>query len=67
MPRKLGQFDYDQIKERHNVAASATAWKGLAELAEELGYRSRSDLIEAIGRRKLRLEIMNDENQAENK
>ena len=50
MPRISGQFDYDEIKQRHSVHATDTAWARLETLAKELGYRSRSDLIEAIGR-----------------
>jgi hypothetical protein len=38
---------------QHNVMVGPTAWAGLEEIARELGYKSRSDLLEAIGRREV--------------
>lgn len=57
MPRLTGQYDYDERKDQHSIMASATAWERLGTLAKQLGYRSRSDLIEAIGRDRLKIEI----------
>ena len=52
MPRQKGvPADWDEIKERHNIMLGPTAWSGLEAIAKELGFKSRSDLIEAIGRR----------------
>ena len=57
MPRVKGvPADRDEIKERHNVMVSPSGWEGLNAIAKELGYKSRSDLIEAVGRREVRLE-----------
>jgi len=57
MPRVKGvPADRDEIKERHNVMVGPSAWAGLEAIAKELGYKSRSDLIEAIGRREVKLE-----------
>lgn len=57
MPRVKGvPADRDEIKERHNVMVSPSAWEGLDVIAKELGYKSRSDLIEAVGRREVKLE-----------
>jgi hypothetical protein len=57
MPRVKGvPADRDEIKERHNVMVSPSAWEGLDAIAKELGYKSRSDLIEAVGRREVKLE-----------
>lgn len=54
MPRQKGvPSDWDEIKERHNIMVGPTAWAGLQAIAQELGYKSRSDLIEAIGRREV--------------
>ena len=47
MPR---QRDHDEQKDRHNIMASSKAWNGLEKLAKKFGYRSRSQLIESIGR-----------------
>lgn len=56
MPRVKGvPADRDEIKERHNVMVSPSAWEGLDAIAKELGYKSRSDLIEAVGRREVQM------------
>jgi len=52
MPRQKGvPADWDEMKERHNIMLGPTAWAGLEAIALELGYKSRSDLVEAIGRK----------------
>jgi hypothetical protein len=48
--------DWDEIKSPRNITITPTAWEGLEALAIEHGYKSKSDLIEAIGRRKLKIE-----------
>ena len=54
MPRERGvPADRDEIKLRRGVMVTPTAWSGLTALAKKLGYKSRSDLIEAIGREEL--------------
>ena len=56
MPRVKGvPADRDEIKERHNVMVSPSAWDGLDTIAKALGYKSRSDLIEAVGREEVEL------------
>ena len=56
MPRQKGvPADWDEIKERHNIMVGPSAWDGLKAIAQELGYKSRSDLIEAIGRREAKV------------
>ncbi|BAU15934.1 CopG domain protein DNA-binding domain protein (plasmid) [Leptolyngbya sp. NIES-3755] len=61
MPRVKGvPADRDEIKERHNVMVSPSAWEGLDTIAKELGYKSRSDLIEAVGRREVKLEKLDE-------
>jgi hypothetical protein len=56
MPRVKGvPADRDEIKDRHNVMVSPSAWEGLDAIAKELGYKSRSDLIEAVGRKEVDL------------
>lgn len=58
MPRVKGvPADRDEIKDRHNVMVSPSAWDGLDTIAKELGYKSRSDLIEAVGRREVKLSL----------
>ncbi|MBD1847759.1 hypothetical protein H6F89_31095 [Cyanobacteria bacterium FACHB-63] len=47
--------DRDEIKERHTVMVSPSAWAGLDAIAKELGYKSYSDLIEGVGRREVEL------------
>lgn len=37
------------------VMVSPSAWAGLDAIAKELGYKSRSDLIEGVGRREVEL------------
>lgn len=49
VPRVKGQFDGDEERDRHNVTVTATGWQGLKEIAEECGYKSRSDVIDALG------------------
>lgn len=54
MPRQKGvPADRDELKERHNIMVGPTAWAELEAIAFQLGYKSRSDLIEAIGRREV--------------
>ena len=56
MPRHRGiPADRDEMKAPRNVSLSPTAWVGLEELARNLGYKSRSALLEAIGRREIEL------------
>jgi hypothetical protein len=63
MPR---QRDHDEQKDRHNIMASSIAWEGLEKLAKKFGYRSRSQLIESIGREELLLTKIFDEVDTEN-
>ncbi len=54
MPRERGvPADRDEMKLRRGIMVTPTAWNGLTALAKKLGYKSRSDLIEAIGRGEL--------------
>ena len=62
MPR---QRDHDEQKDRHNIMASAVAWEGLEKLAKKFGYRSRSQLIELIGREELLVTKVFDEVETE--
>jgi metal-responsive CopG/Arc/MetJ family transcriptional regulator len=56
MPRVKGvPADGDEIKDRHNITVSPSAWTGLDAIAKGLGYKSRSELIEAVGRREVEL------------
>jgi metal-responsive CopG/Arc/MetJ family transcriptional regulator len=62
MPRVRGvPADWDEIKERRSITISPKAWEGLESLVIEHGYKSKSDLIEAIGRGKLKIQ-KDDEN-----
>ena len=47
--------DRDEIKERRNIMVSPSAWNGLDTIAKALGYKSCSDLIEAVGREEVEL------------
>lgn len=59
MPRKRGvPADRDEIKERRGIVVTPTAWAGVEEIAKDLGYKSKSDLIEAIGRKEIKLEVL---------
>ncbi len=42
-------------KERRNIMVSPSAWNGLDAIAKALGYKSCSDLIEAVGREEVEL------------
>ena len=56
MPRQRGiPADRDEMKEQRSITLGPTAWGGLQDLADELGYKSRSDLLEAVGRREITL------------
>lgn len=56
MPRQRGiPADRDELKVRRGIMVTPKAWEGLAELANQLGYKSKSDLIEAIGRKEIKL------------
>jgi len=45
--------DRDELKVRRGVMVTPKAWAGLEALAKKLGYKSKSDLIEALGRNEL--------------
>ncbi|MGB7441049.1 MAG: hypothetical protein WA919_08290 [Coleofasciculaceae cyanobacterium] len=54
MPRQRGvPFDRDELKERTAFSVTPSALKGLDQLVEENGCKSRSDLVEKIGRREI--------------
>ncbi|MBN8561070.1 MAG: GIY-YIG nuclease family protein [Leptolyngbya sp. UWPOB_LEPTO1] len=56
MPRVKGvPADRDEIKTRHNVMVSPSGWAGLGVIAKRLGYKSRSDLLDAIGREEVEI------------
>lgn len=58
MPRQRGiPADRDEIKSQHSVTLGPTAWDGLKALADKHGYKSRSELLEAIGRGEIELTI----------
>lgn len=64
VPRERGiPADRDEMKLRRGMMVTPTAWNGLSELAKKLGYKSRSDLIEAIGREELTLHKESDINE----
>jgi len=59
VPRVKGQFDGDEERKKHGITVSDTAWDGLERLAQQFGMKSRSDVIDAIGRSELiRIEEM---------
>ncbi|MEM8806853.1 MAG: hypothetical protein AAGF01_12570 [Cyanobacteria bacterium P01_G01_bin.38] len=63
MPRQRGiPADRDEIKEQRSITLGPTAWAGLQQLADDLGYKSRSKLLEAIGRGEIEL-TLKTENQ----
>jgi hypothetical protein len=54
MPRPRGvPADRDQLKIRRGVMVTPKAWANLDALAKQLGYKSKSDLIEGLGRGEL--------------
>lgn len=54
MPRQRGvPTDRDELKDRKTFTITPSAFEGLEQLAQELGYKSRSELIEAFGRREI--------------
>lgn len=56
MPRVKGvPADRDEIKTRHNVMVTPSGWAGLDVIAKRLGYKSRSDLLDAIGREEVEI------------
>jgi ribosome biogenesis protein Tsr3 len=51
MPRPRDvPVDRNELKKRRGIIVTDTAWKGLEAVAKKLGYKSKSSLIEAIGR-----------------
>ena len=51
MPRHRDlPMDRDELKIRRGLTITPTAWEGLQNLAERLGIKSRSELIESLGR-----------------
>lgn len=46
---------YGECKESHTLTLTPTAWGGVETMAESLGLRSRSDLVERLGRGLYRL------------
>jgi hypothetical protein len=62
MPRHRGiPADRDEMKAPRNISLSPTAWDGLQQLADALGYKSRSALLEAIGRQEIDLGRQNQQ------
>ena len=56
MPRHRGiPADRDEMKAPRNISLSPTAWAGLQQLADTLDFKSRSALLEAIGREEFKL------------
>ncbi len=56
MPRERGlPVDRDELKIRRGLMITPKAWAGIAALARKLGYKSKSDLMEAIGREEIDL------------
>lgn len=56
MPRQRGiPADRNEMKAPRNISLSPTAWAGLQAIADALGYKSRSALLEAIGRQEINL------------
>lgn len=65
MPRKRGvPADRDEMKLRRGIMVSPTAWAGLEAIALKLGYKSKSDLIESIGREEIRLERIESDSES---
>ncbi len=51
MPRQKGiPMDWDELKSKRTLTLTDTAWAGLESLAQKLEIKSKSDLIETIGR-----------------
>lgn len=58
MPRARGvPADRDELKLRRGLMMTPKAWDGIAKLAKKLGYKSKSDLMEAIGREEIKLSV----------
>ncbi len=56
MPRQRGvPADRDELKIRRGLMITPKAWAGIEVLAKKLGYKSKSDLMEAIGREEIDL------------
>lgn len=65
MPRERGlPADRDELKLRRGIMVTPTAWLGLAALAKKLGYKSKSDFIEAIGRNELEIKKIESESES---
>ena len=47
--------DYEQPKKERRISLTQFGWENLEELSQELGYRSRSALVEAIARGELKV------------
>lgn len=66
MPRERGvPADRDELKVRRGIMVTPTAWTGLEAIVKRLGYKSKSDLIEAIGRGELEV-LESDATTSEN-
>lgn len=67
MPRHRGvPIDRDELKQRRGIIITPKAWDGLARLVTKLGYKSKSDLIEGIGRFEVRLVVENPPDTQDN-
>ena len=50
--RMRGETVYhDELKQRLNLTVTPTGARGLEEIAQELGLKSKSELVDQIGRR----------------
>lgn len=67
MPRQRGvPADRDELKIRRGLMITPKAWAGIAALAKKLGYKSKSDLMEAIGREEITLEANSPPDKTDN-
>lgn len=67
MPRQRGvPADRDEMKVRRGLMVTPKAWEGLARLAKKLGYKSKSDLMEAIGREEIKLSVDSPPDKTDN-
>jgi hypothetical protein len=45
--------DHNELKKSLNLTVTPTGARGLEEIAQELGLKSKSELVDQIGRRRL--------------
>jgi len=63
-PAQLLELAPDETKTRHSMTVTPSAWAQLQTIAQGVGARSISDLLERVGTGKVEVEVVTDDQPA---